>query len=251
MASDLARARTILSGLKLEIDRFTEADQRSTSSAFTSWASRTRSTLTTGLGPDHHITEGFASLSWTAHPMSASSDSDAFLEAAARAQGYIDAALHELDELLVSPSELGAGEVDDELWKFVESDVRAEHWGKATTQATLFTEDRVRKWTGQPAELVGKDLATAVFGDKGDFRLGRTAGEKQGWLMLAMGIAQALRNSAGHRIEDRLDHRRYALGVLGACSLLLTQLRYEHGNRFHDRSPAAALELPDDVAPAG
>jgi hypothetical protein len=28
--------------------------------------------------------------------------------------------------------------------------------------------------------------------------------------------------------------------MLGACSLLLTQMRFEHGNRFHDTSPAVS-----------
>ena len=37
-----------------------------------------------------------------------------------------------------------------------------------------------------------------------------------------------------HRIQRRNDDKRYALGVLGAGSLLLTQLRYEHGNRFKE-----------------
>jgi hypothetical protein len=42
----------------------------------------------------------------------------------------------------------------------------------------------------------------------------------------------AVRNVATHRIDLRDDAKRYAMGVLGAGSLLLTQLRYEHGNRF-------------------
>jgi hypothetical protein len=51
----------------------------------------------------------------------------------------------------------------------------------------------------------------------------------QGWQLFAQGIAQALRNVDAHRIQDRQDHKRYALGLVGACSLLLTQMRYEHG----------------------
>jgi hypothetical protein len=47
-----------------------------------------------------------------------------------------------------------------------------------------------------------------------------------------MGFAMALRNVDTHRIQRRDDDKRYALGVLGTGSLLLTQLRYEHGNRF-------------------
>lgn len=71
--------------------------------------------------------------------------------------------------------------------------------------------------------------------------MGRTSGEKQGWHRLAMGIAMALRNVDAHRFQSRDDHKRYALGVLGTCSLLLTQMRYEHGNRFQDVGPAEGI----------
>jgi hypothetical protein len=79
---------------------------------------------------------------------------------------------------------------------------------------------------------------------------GLAEGEKQGWQLFAQGIAQALRNAETQRIQDRPDHKRYALGVVGACSLLLTQMRYEHGNRFHDTSPAASAsnDAPGDAS---
>ncbi len=73
--------------------------------------------------------------------------------------------------------------------------------------------------------------------------MGLTQGETQGWQLFAQGIAQALRNVDAHRIQERPDHERYALGLVGACSLLLTQMRYEHGNRFRDTSPATT-EVP-------
>ena len=89
-----------------------------------------------------------------------------------------------------------------------------------------------------------KKLMTAVYGENGDYRLGLTTGEKQGWHRLAMGISMALRNADAHRIQTRSDHKRYAMGVLGVSSLLLTQTRYEHGNRFKDTSPA--VKAPND-----
>jgi len=254
VAQTLDDVRSTLTDLHTEIASIAQSSPDTSSAAYTTWRSRTRSLLTAALGPNHHITSEFVALSWLPVAFTVGDDGPfirAFRSAAGQAQGYLDASLYELDAMVARRGELGADDVDDELWEFVEHDVRAEHWGKATTQATLFTEDRIRKWTGQPADLVGKDLVTAVLGDKGDYRLGRTPGEMQGWHMLAMGIAMALRNPAGHRIEDRPDHRRYALGVLGSCSLLLTQLRYEHGNRFHDLSPASAAKPPHDVAPAG
>ena len=71
-----------------------------------------------------------------------------------------------------------------------------------------------------------------------------------GWRFFAQGIAQALRNVDTHRIQERPDLKRYALGVVGACSLLLTQMRFEHGNRFRDTSPAASTETGDGSAQA-
>ncbi|QSM56194.1 hypothetical protein IN840_25370 (plasmid) [Mycobacteroides abscessus subsp. abscessus] len=109
--------------------------------------------------------------------------------------------------------------------------------GEAAREAVIFTEDRIRRWAGRPVTEVGKDLAVAIFGNNGEFRMGLADGEKQGWQLLAQGIAQAIRNADAHRIQNRSDHRRYAMGVIGSCSRLLTQMRFEHGNRFHDASP--------------
>jgi hypothetical protein len=78
-----------------------------------------------------------------------------------------------------------------------------------------------------------------VFGPNGDFRLGHTDPEKEGWQLFAMGIFMACRNVDVHRPQKRPDLEQYAMGVLGANSLLLTQLRHEHGNRFQDTSPVA------------
>ena len=50
-----------------------------------------------------------------------------------------------------------------------------------------------------------------------------------------MGFAQALGNVDRHRIQSREDAQRYAIGVLGLGSLLLTQLRHEHGDLLHPR----------------
>lgn len=130
------------------------------------------------------------------------------------------------------------------------SDLKGEHWGKAATQATLFLEDRIRKWSGQRPELVGEKLMSAVFGAAGNYRLGLTDGEKDGWNLFAIGIAKALRNAAAHRIDTRPDHRHYVLGLVGACSLLLTQLRYEHSNHFLDLTPAGG-DADGSVAPSG
>lgn len=102
------------------------------------------------------------------------------------------------------------------------------------SQTAIFVENRIRGWAGNPqgrdGNLVGKALYTYVFGDVSDYRLGRQASEREGWRALGVGFAQALSNVDRHRIQKRDDAKRYALGVLGLGSLLLTQLRYEHGD---------------------
>ena len=238
--------RAALEGLKAELATL----PTSTGTAeHTSWKSRTRSALTWYLGQAHHITEAFIAMRWTPSAYLAGDTTafpNAFRGGVQRATGLLDAAIAELDALRDTPT-LEDGEVDAELWEHISADVAAREWGKVSSQTAIFTEDRIRRWTGQRPELVGESLMSAVFGDNGDYRLGLTAGEKQGWHRLAMGISMALRNADAHRIQQRPDHKLYALGVVGVSSLLPTQLRYEHGNRFQDTSSIPAADLtPDD-----
>lgn len=224
----------------------------STSSAeFTSWDSRSRSVLSRALGENHHITQRFVEIRWTPS-MYTLGDTSAFQRVfratVPEAQGVLDAAIAEVELLAGDVPVADESGIDAELWEHVAPEIHAEAWGKVASQAVIFTEDRIRRWTGRPVGEVGKDLAVAVFGKSGRYQMGLTEGETQGWQLLAQGIAQALRNVNAHRIEDRPDHKRYALGIVGACSLLLTQMRYEHANRFHDTSPALPSP-PDDSEP--
>ena len=216
----------------------------STSSAeFNSWKPRTRSALTRALGEKHHITQRFVRTKWTPS-MYTLGDTEAFTQTfratVPEVQGILDAAVAEIELLAEEGPVADEAGIDHELWEHVAPEVRSEAWGKAAREAVIFTEDRIRRWAGRPVTEVGKDLAVAIFGSNGEYRMGLADGEKQGWQFLAQGIAQALRNADTHRIQDRADHRCYAMGVIGACSLLLTQMRYEHGNRFHDASPVPA-----------
>ncbi|WP_152546884.1 TIGR02391 family protein [Amycolatopsis orientalis] len=216
----------------------------STSSAeFNSWNLRVRSVLNRALGETHHITETFLDIRWTP-TMYTMGDNSAFINTfratIPEAQGVLDAAIAELDLLADDTPIADESGVDPELWEHVAPEMQAGAWGKVASQAVIFTEDRVRKWAGRPVGEVGKDLAVAIFGKAGQFQMGKTEGETQGWQLFAQGIAQALRNVDAHRIQDRPDHKRYALGLVGACSLLLTQMRYEHGNRFRDTAPASS-----------
>lgn len=238
-------ASEAISGLRAELRNLASTNPTTSSAAYTSWFSRARSVLTRTLGLSHHITQEFITLKWTP-TMFVLDDTQAFAirfrSAAQEADGYLEAAAAEMESLAASAGLFEATGVDPELWEFVAPDIESGEWGKAATQATLFLEDRIRKWSGERPELVGEKLMSAVFGPSGNYRLGLTEGEKDGWNLLAMGIAKALRNAAAHRIDTRDDHRRYVLGLVGSCSLLLTQMRFEHGNRFQDLSPATPTE---------
>ena len=125
--------------------------------------------------------------------------------------------------------------------------VEDQDWGKVASQTAIFVEDRLRTRAGDPKNgkgdsLVGEELMGRVFSDESDWRLGSRAAEREGWRALATGFAQALSNVDRHKIQRREDAQRYAVGVLGLGSLLLTQLRHEHGELIEDIQTGAGRE---------
>jgi hypothetical protein len=156
------------------------------------------------------------------------------------AVGYIDAALYELRLLPGNDEPVADSAFDQELWAHVQGVVEDEDWPKVAGLVAIYVEDRVRTWAGHPKDsktgddLIGKGLYAAVLSDDSEFRLGRRKGEWEGWRMLGMGFAQAVGNVDRHRLQSRADARRYAIGVLGLGSLLLTQLQYEHRDSLND-----------------
>jgi len=203
-----------------------------------SWRGRVQTIMTRALGADHHTTKAFTNVNYS--PGMWSSDStqryfdSVFLGGLAKAIGVIDAAIFELE--LAGTSDDAADETafDPDLWSHVQSHVQNEEWQKVASQTAIFVEDRVRQWCGNPTSpsgeaLVGKRLFSTVFADIGQYRLGKQSGEWEGWRALGMGFAQALGNVDRHNIQKRTDAKRYAFGVLGLGSLILTQLRHQHG----------------------
>ncbi len=149
------------------------------------------------------------------------------------AAGLLKALIYEYEELVPTESAAGRDSVDPELWAEVAHLVEGEQWPQVASQTAIFTESKIREWTGSGDSDIGQQLINvALHPSTGMLTLGRTNGEKEGWHRFGLGIVGALGNVDRHRIQNRPDLKRYALGVLGAASLLLTQLRYEHGNRF-------------------
>lgn len=198
---------------------------------FEEWNRRTDRTLRRIFGDDHDFVKEFKEVRFSGTYLG-STEAESFASDMASAKAILRAAVYELEELTTTASFADAAGIDPELWEHVQQLVEAEDWAKVASQASIFVESHIRQWAGRPAGEVGVILMTAVFKTGGEFPLGRTDGERDGWLALARGLSGAIRNVDTHHIQVRPDAKRYALGVLGAASLLLTQLRFEHGNRF-------------------
>jgi len=216
-------------------DRLAELDQlQRTDAEFHDWKQRTDLTLRRIFGDDHKLLTDLQKNRWAPgySPASPEAVRRSFSGGRARAAAVLKGALYQLEELTEPANFAASASIDPDLWEHVQHLVEDEKWAQVASQTAIFVESKIREWAGRPANEVGEKLMTAVLSETGEFPLGKTSGERQGWHRLGMGFAMALRNVDTHRIQRRDDDKRYALGVLGAGSLLLTQLRYEHGNRF-------------------
>lgn len=169
---------------------------------------------------------------WFGGAGEAEADRRYFAGQVSHAVGFIDAAIYELG-LLAEEQSPEASAFDHELWAHVRHSVEEERWEQVASQAAIFVEDKIRRWTNRPTDasgraLVGKDLMGRAFSDGGPLALGAQANEMEGWRFLAVGFASALGNVDRHNIQDRADLKQYAFGVLGLASLLLVQVRFTH-----------------------
>lgn len=226
-----------LKSLKEEAEQ--QGLQLQPSAKFSSWKGRVQTVLTRALGADHHLTKEFIDVRYTLSAASTSTPESAwdaaFLSGLHEATGLLEAAIFELELAGTSDDAVDETAFDPDLWAHVQTDVQNEEWQKVASQTAIFVEDRVRQWCRDPKgrngeTLVGKGLFAAVFANDGQYRLGKEASEWEGWRMLGAGFAQALSNVDRHNIQRRTDAKRYAFGVLGVGSLILTQLRYQHGD---------------------
>lgn len=145
------------------------------------------------------------------------------------AHEVIEALRWDLGRFAPTTEPFSAATIDPELWDHVRGLIEADDWEKVARESAVFVESKLRDWASLPAvpgsiEVFKQALAS------GNFPLGGSASETQGWQQLAGGFSMALRNRAGHRVETRGDAKRYALGVLGTASLLLTEIRHDYGD---------------------
>lgn len=205
-------------------------------SDFLSWKSRCLTVLRVTFGASADLVREFETAA-NVVDMGYHVSGDNFIDhwagdAMRRGKGILDAAIYALETMEVQ-SPLDEMFIDPGLWAHVQGLVSSEDWGKIPAAVAIYVEHSVRRWGGEPearngGALVGKDLYARLMGTEGELRLGRQASEWEGWRSLGTGLAQAIGNVDRHRIQHRPDVKRYAMGVLGLGSLLLTQLRREY-----------------------
>ena len=204
------------------------------------WRSKVMVVMEKALGKDSQILSVFSAIRYGLVFVSDSTPEtawkSAFQQGLLQAVGQLGAAIYQL-HLMGEEDEARVDDhgFDPDLWKYVKGLVENKDWDKVASAAVTFVENHFRVWTGSPkntsgGNLVGKTLFAQILGKESDYRLGNEAGEWEGWLYLGMGFAQALGNDVRHNVNQREDVKLYALGVLGLGSLLLTQLRYQHGD---------------------
>jgi hypothetical protein len=205
---------------------------RRSAGAAASWKSRLRAVIARSLGEGHDLVTKLDKNRYSLSAYSSSTPDSAFASAFAagvqRATGYIDAAIFELGILSADDEPIDDRAFDADLWSHVQNLVDDEDWGKVASQTVILVEDTLRTWAGLDGNDYGKSLYAKALADNAELRLGQRSGEWEGWRMLGMGFAQAIGNVDRHRIQSRADAKKYAIGVLGLGSLLLTQLRFEH-----------------------
>jgi hypothetical protein len=193
---------------------------------FEAWRRKSERTLRRTLGDDHELVKNFEGITWYMSLLPGITGKD-------EGAGVLEAAIYEIEELSEPPDFASSASIDPELWEHVRRLVESEQWAQVASQTAIFVESKIRQWAGLPDSRFGKDLMVSVLRPSGGlFPLGRTPGEHEGWLSLGIGITMAVGNADRHRIQQRDDAKRYAMGVLGAGSLLLTQLRHQHANSF-------------------
>jgi hypothetical protein len=218
---DTDRAVALLRERLAELEPLEEPDAQ-----FEKWRYKTERTLRRTLGDDHKLVEKFENITWFMSMIPGITGKDA-------AAGILEAAIYENEELSEPADFASSASVDPELWAEVHHLVEQEKWGQVASQTSIFVESKIREWAGLPETKYGKDLMVATLKPAaGRFPLGSTPGEQEGWQAFGIGFTSGVGNATRHRIQRRDDDKRYAMGVLGTGSLLLTQLRYEHGNRF-------------------
>ena len=233
MALDVQRCRAELDELQAELELWSTPSPP----GFGLWRHKLYALIGEITDPNHALAIRLSGLRWDSGASSTRQrlvhgDEEAFREARQAAVEIIGALHWKLNRLAPATAPFADATVNPELWEHVGGLIDAGDWEKVAREAAVFLEDRLRNWASVPASVTGSvNVFKAAIGSTG-FLLPKSgaASQQQGWQQLASGFALALRNPSGHQISNRSDAKRYALGVLGMASLLLTELRHEYGD---------------------
>lgn len=241
MALDVQRCRAELDELQAELGQWSTPN----APGLDLWRHKLYALIGEILNPNHALATRLASIHWDSGTSSTRrrldrgpqwmfnyADEEAFRQAKQTAAGVIDSLRWELSRLAPPTDPFTDATVDPELWEHVRGLVEARDWEKVAREAAVFVEDKLRNWAAVPPSVTGSlNVFKHAIGANG-FLLpkGGSASEQQGWQQLAAGFALALRNPSGHQVRHRSDAERYALGVLGLASLLLSEIRHEYGD---------------------
>ena len=200
--------------------------------SFIAWRTKSQMVLRDAFGSDSVQVREFAAAS---RPTRRNDGGPRYqrLDAVRRGNAVLKVSLDLLRTNTATAEPMDKTTIDVELWAHVERLVADEDWEKIPAAVAIFLEDKIRTWAGDPTgrdggALTARPLYGKALADGGPLVLGSQTSEHEGWRALGTGMALAIGNVDRHRIQRRADLRRYAMGVLGLGSLLLTQLRYQH-----------------------
>ena len=195
---------------------------------FTTWVHRMNAAIAELVGGKSALAIRFNGLRWDPPPNRYRMDEvPRSKEIAAE---IIETLRWELRRKAPAPNPINGTAIDTELWDHVQGLIDAGDWDKVALNSAVFVEDRLRNWAEVPSSISGSVNVFKVALSPGKLLLGDGQSEQQGWQLLGKGFALALRNRSGHRVDKRSDAKRYALGVLGLGSLLLTEIKSEYGD---------------------
>lgn len=239
MTIDVERCRADLDELERELDGFTGAGQP----GLEVWKHKVNAVIDEVAGARSSLAVRFNGLRWEPSGSAARRRLDArgpmamygepvaavFRSAKQEAREVIEALRWDLGRLAPTTEPFSEATIDSELWEHVRGLIEADDWEKVARESAVFVESKLRDWASLSAVPGSTEVFKQAFAS-GKFTLGGSASETQGWQQLAGGFSMALRNRTGHRVETRGDAKRYALGVLGTASLLLTEIRHDYGD---------------------
>jgi hypothetical protein len=139
-----------------------------------------------------------------------------------------------LDESESGPSAAATDSlgIDAGLWDFIKGAADPGEWDHVASGAVRYVEHHLRAWAEASSEADAPGLVNALFGKGAPLALGDNEGQRQGWESIIRGFLMGPRNEVQHGISDRDDLHRFASGVLGTASLILTEVRRRYPDRF-------------------